>query len=35
MLKELLRPEIEDIIKQRRWKDLRIGLEGWEPAEIA
>lgn len=35
MLKELLRPEIEDIIKQRRWKDLRIGLDGWEPAEIA
>ncbi len=35
MLKELLRPEIEDIIMQRRWKDLRIGLEGWEPAEIA
>jgi len=35
MLKELLRPEIEDIIKQRRWKDLRIGLEGWEPAEVA
>lgn len=35
MLKELLRPEIEYIIKQRRWKDLRIGLEGWEPAEIA
>lgn len=35
MLKELLRPEIEDIIKQRRWKDLRIGLEGWEPAELA
>lgn len=35
MLKELLRPEIEYIIQKRLWKDLRLSLEGWEPAEIA
>lgn len=35
MLKELLRPEILELIEQRKWNDLRDGLSNWPPPEIA
>lgn len=34
MLKELLQPEIEELIQARRWPLLRETLEGWVPPEI-
>lgn len=35
MLKELLKPEILELIEYRQWTDLRDVLTSWEPAEIA
>ncbi|MFN8358718.1 MAG: magnesium transporter [Candidatus Kapaibacterium sp.] len=35
MLKELLKPEILELIELRQWTDLREVLSSWEPAEIA
>ena len=35
MLKELLKPEILELIEFRQWTDLRDVLTSWEPAEIA
>ena len=35
MLSQLLKPEIEELISQRKWGDLREGLESWHPAEVA
>lgn len=35
MLKELLRPEIEELIRSRRWADLREALEEWPAPEVA
>lgn len=35
MLKQLLKPEIEELVNQRSWKAIRDGLDGWHPAEIA
>jgi magnesium transporter len=35
MLKELLLPEIHDLIEQREWSLLREVLSSWSPAEIA
>src|SRR5690554_3759690 len=35
MLKELLRPEIEELIKSRDWGVLREALEGWPAPELS
>jgi magnesium transporter len=35
MLKELLKPEIQELVELHQWNDLREVLESWEPAEIA
>ncbi|MBK9246706.1 MAG: magnesium transporter [Ignavibacteria bacterium] len=35
MLKELLKPEILELIELRQWTDLREVLTSWEPPEIA
>lgn len=35
MLKELLKPEIKELIELHLWSDLRLVLETWEPPEIA
>lgn len=35
MLKELLKPEIQELIDLHLWADLRDVLETWSPAEIA
>jgi magnesium transporter len=35
MLKELVKPNIEQMIAQRRWSDLRVALEDWAPQELA
>jgi magnesium transporter len=35
MLKELLKPEIEELIEQRRWVELRDGVTSWHPSEVA
>jgi len=35
MLKELLRPEIEFLIQERRWKELNEALETWPSPEVA
>jgi len=35
MLKELLKPEIQELIDLHMWADLRDVLETWSPAEIA
>ncbi len=35
MLGDLLRPEIRELIDGRRWSELREGLEGWPPTEVA
>ncbi len=34
MLKELLRPEIQELITERRWMDLRQALEGWPTPDV-
>ncbi|MBL7998508.1 MAG: magnesium transporter [Candidatus Kapabacteria bacterium] len=35
MLKELLKPEIKELIDSHQWSDLREVLESWSPAEIS
>jgi len=35
MLKELLTPEIVQLIRERRWTDMRDALIMWPPAEVA
>ncbi len=35
MLKELLKPEIQELLEQRRWNELREALAEWSPPEIA
>ncbi|MBW5383981.1 magnesium transporter, partial [Brachyspira pilosicoli] len=35
MLKELLLPEIEDLIEQNQWKDISEILSLWQEAETA
>jgi magnesium transporter len=35
MLKELLKPEIKELIANRRWDELKKGLSSWPFAEIA
>lgn len=35
MLKELLKPEIKELIELHQWSDLREVLGSWEPPEIA
>lgn len=35
MLKELLKPEIQELIALHQWSDIREVLETWSPAEIA
>ena len=35
MIKELLQPEIIELIKAQQWEDLREILEEWPVAEIA
>jgi magnesium transporter len=35
MLKELLKPEIEELIEQRNWTQLRDGITYWHPSEVA
>lgn len=35
MLKELLKPEIEELIEQRKWTQLRDGITSWHPSEVA
>ncbi|MFC2129888.1 magnesium transporter [Bacteroidota bacterium] len=35
MLKELLKPEIEELIEMRHWTDLKDGLDSWPEPEIA
>lgn len=35
MLKELLKPEIQELIQLHQWADLRDVLQSWSPAEIA
>jgi len=35
MLKELLTPEIIQLIRERQWADMRDALVIWPPAEVA
>jgi len=35
MLKDLLKPEIEELIASRAWTDLKDGLSSWHEAEVA
>ena len=35
MLKDLLKPEIEELIASRSWTDLKGGLSSWHEAEVA
>lgn len=35
MLKELLKPEIEELIEARSWHELRDGVTSWHPSEVA
>jgi magnesium transporter len=35
MLKQLLLPEIEELIENRRWNELRDGITSWHPSEVA
>jgi|LJSS01.1.fsa_nt_gb magnesium transporter len=35
MLKELLKPEIQELLEQRRWNELREALADWSAPEIA
>src|SRR5690606_18819076 len=35
MIKELLQPEIEELINAQNWADLRESIEEWPVAEIA
>lgn len=35
MLKELLKPEIEELIEQHKWAELRDGISSWHPSEVA
>ena len=35
MLKELLKPEIKELIEKRHWTDLKDGLDSWPEPEIA
>lgn len=35
MLKELLKPEIQELIDQRRWQELKNAVASWPPPEIA
>ncbi len=35
MLKELLRPDIIDLIENHRWNELKDGMSNWPPPEIA
>jgi len=35
MLKELLKPEIIELIEKRKWTDLKSGLDSWPEPEIA
>ncbi len=35
MLKELLKPEIQELIEHRKWTDLKITLSDWPAPEIA
>ncbi len=35
MLKELLKPEIEELLRERRWSELREALADWPAPEIA
>lgn len=35
MLKELLKPEIQELLEKRRWTELRETLAEWSPPEIA
>lgn len=35
MLKELLKPEIEELIEEHRWRELKDVLVEWNPTEVA
>jgi magnesium transporter len=35
MLKELLKPEIEELIEEHRWRELKEVLVEWNPSEVA
>ncbi len=35
MLKELLKPEIEELIEEHRWRELKDVLIEWNPSEVA
>ena len=35
MLKELLKPDIEELIEEKRWRELKEIIVEWNPAEVA